>query len=49
MIVLKWIVGIIIGLAILISLEDWEVGENDIFNFCATMTLLLIEIVIIKG
>ena len=49
MIVLKWIVGIIVALAILISLEDWKVGENDIFNFCVTMTLLLIEIVIIKG
>lgn len=49
MIVLKWIAGIIIGLAILISLEDWQAGKDDIFNFCVTMTLVLIEIVIIKG
>lgn len=49
MIVLKWIVGIIIGLAIFICLEDWEVGKNDIFNFLVVIVLLLIEIVIIKG
>lgn len=49
MIILKWIVGIIIGLAIVICLEDWQAGKDDIFNFCVTMTLLLIEIVIIKG
>lgn len=49
MIVLKWIVGIIIGLAIFICLEDWEVGKNDIFNFLVVIVLLLIEVVIIKG
>lgn len=49
MIVLKWIVGIIIGLAIFICLEDWEVGKNDIFNFCVVLILVLIEVVIIKG
>lgn len=49
MIVLKWIVGIIIGLAIVICLEDWEVGNNDIFNFCVVVMLVLIEVVIIKG
>lgn len=49
MIVLKWIAGIIIGLAIFICLEDWEVGKNDIFNFLVVIVLLLIEIVIIKG
>lgn len=49
MIVLKWIVGIIIGLAIFICLEDWEVGNNDIFNFCVVVMLVLIEVVIIKG
>jgi hypothetical protein len=48
-IVLKWIVGIIIGLAIFICLEDWEVGNNDIFNFLVVIVLLLIEVVIIKG
>lgn len=49
MIVLKWIVGIIIGLAIFICLEDWKVGSNDIFNFLVVIVLLLIEVVIIKG
>lgn len=49
MIILKWIVGIIIGLAIVICLEDWEVGNNDIFNFLVVIVLLLIEVVIIKG
>lgn len=49
MIVLKWIAGIIIGLAIFICLEDWEVGKNDIFNFLVVIVLLLIEVVIIKG
>jgi hypothetical protein len=49
MIVLKWIVGIIIGLAIMICLEDWKAGKDDIFNFCVVITLLLIELVIIKG
>lgn len=49
MIVLKWIVGIIIGLAIFICLDDWEVGKNDIFNFLVVIVLLLIEVVIIKG
>lgn len=49
MIVLKWILGILIGLAIVICLEDWEAGESDILNFVVVITLLLIEIVIIKG
>ena len=49
MIVLKWIVGIIIGLAILISLGDWQAGKDDIFNFFVIVILVLIEIVIIKG
>ena len=49
MIVLKWIAGIIIGLAIFICLEDWEVGNNDIFNFLVVVMLVLIEVVIIKG
>lgn len=49
MIVLKWIAGIIIGLAIVICLEDWKAGKDDIFNFCVVIILVLIEIVIIKG
>ena len=49
MIILKWIVGIIIGLAIVICLQDWKEGKDDIFNFCVVITLLLIEVVIIKG
>ena len=49
MIVLKWIVGIIIGLAIVICLGDWKTGKDDIFNFCVVLILMLIEIVIIKG
>lgn len=49
MIVLKWIVGIIIGLAIVICLGDWKVGKDDIFNFLVVIVLLLIEVVIIKG
>lgn len=49
MIVLKWIVGIIIGLAIVICLGDWKAGKDDIFNFLVVIVLLLIEIVIIKG
>lgn len=49
MIVLKWIVGIIIGLAIVICLGDWQAGKDDIFNFLVVIVLLLIEIVIIKG
>lgn len=49
MIVLKWIVGIIVGLAIIESFKDWREGKNDIFNFCVVIVLTLIEIVIIKG
>lgn len=49
MIVLKWIVGIIIGLAIVICLGDWKTGKDDIFNFLVVIVLLLIEVVIIKG
>lgn len=49
MIVLKWIVGIIIGLAIVMCLGDWKAGKDDIFNFCVVLILVLIEIVIIKG
>ena len=49
MIVLMWIVGIIIGLAILIRLEDWQAGKDDIFNFLVVIMLVLIEVVIIKG
>lgn len=49
MIVLKWIVGIIIGLAIVICLSDWKAGKDDIFNFIVVIVLVLIEVVIIKG
>lgn len=49
MIVLKWIVGIIIGLAIFVCLGDWKAGKDDIFNFLVVIVLLLIEVVIIKG
>ncbi len=49
MIILKWIVGIIIGLAIVICLGDWKAGKDDIFNFLVVIVLLLIEVVIIKG
>lgn len=49
MIVLKWIAGIIIGLAILMCLGDWQAGKDDIFNFCVVVMLVLIEVVIIKG
>ena len=41
MIILKWIAGIIIGLAIFICLEDWEVGNNDIFNFLVVINAIL--------
>lgn len=49
MIVLKWILGILIGLAIIVLLSDWKKGENDYTNLVVTIIFVLIEIVIIKG
>lgn len=49
MIVLKWIVGIIVGLEIILCLSDWKPGKDDVFNLFAVVVLVLIEVIIIKG
>lgn len=49
MIVLKWIVGIIVGLGIILCLSDWKPGKDDVFNLFAVVVLVLIEVIIIKG
>ena len=49
MIVLKWIIGIIVGLGIIICLSDWKPGKDDVFNLFAVVVLVLIEVIIIKG
>lgn len=49
MIVLKWVVGIIVGLAIVIRMLDWEEGEEDEENLIAVIIMILVEVIIIKG
>lgn len=49
MIVLKWVIGIIVGLGIVICLEDWNPGKDDVFNLFVVVVLVLIEVIIIKG
>lgn len=49
MIILKWIVGTFVGLAIVINMADWEPGEEDIERLFATILMMLVEFIIIRG
>ena len=49
MIVLKWIVGIIVGLAIISNMIEWKEGEEDYERLFALIVMVLVEVIIIKG
>ena len=51
MIVLKWIAGILVGLAIINLITDWSTDSlaDEISQLIAVMIMLLVEFVIIKG
>lgn len=49
MIVLKWVVGILVGMAIVINMVDWKAGEEDCERLFATILMMLVEFIIIRG
>ncbi len=49
MIVLKWIVGILVGMAIISNMVEWEAGKDDYEHLFATIMMMLVEVIIIKG
>lgn len=49
MIVLKWVVGIIIGMTIISNMVDWKAGEDEYGRLFATILMVLVEVIIIKG
>lgn len=49
MIILKWVVGILVGLAIVTNMADWEAGKEDIERLFATILMMLVEFIIIRG
>ena len=49
MVIIKVIVGVVVALAIIVCLMDWESREENLMHIFVLIILTLIEVIIIKG